>query len=154
VLPAGRVADRRTLKPRLVGRSIEGENMERVHPVVLVAAGGALGSVARFAVANAFTRRLGAGWPFGTLVINLTGCFLIALFLTAVSERYPGVNPGWRYLFPTGFIGAYTTFSTYGFEVHRLVESGQVAGAIGYVVVSNVLGFAAILLGTFIARRM
>jgi len=59
-----------------------------------------------------------------------------------------------RYLFPTGFVGAYTTFSTHEFETHRLALAGQVPGAIGYVIASNVLGFAAVLLGTWFARRM
>jgi CrcB protein len=123
-------------------------------PVLLVAVGGVLGAVARFAVASAFTRKLGTGWPYGTLFINITGCFLIAVFLTAASERYPDMHPGWRYLFPTGFVGAYTTFSTYEFETHRLVQVGQVPGAVGYVLASNVLGFAAVLVGTWVARRM
>lgn len=123
----------------------------RATPYILVAVGGALGAVARFAVANGFARRLGTGWPYATLCINLSGCFLIALFLAAASER--NIDPSWRYLFPTGFVGAYTTFSTYGYETVRLVQLGQGAGAIVYVAASNVLGFAAVLLGGWMARR-
>ena len=123
--------------------------------VFLVALGGALGAVARFAVASAFTRKLGtSSWPYGTFFVNVSGCFLVALFLTAASERYPDMNPGWRYFFPIGFVGAYTTFSTYEFETWRLAQLGQVPGTVAYVIASNVLGFAAVVLGTWVARRM
>jgi CrcB protein len=121
-------------------------------PVLLVALGGALGAVARFLVGSWFVRKLGASWPFATLFINLSGCFFIALFLTAAAERIPGLNGGWRYLFPIGFVGAYTTFSTYEYELAQLVSSGQVAAAFGYFAASNLLGFAAVLFGSWLAR--
>jgi CrcB protein len=120
---------------------------------LLVALGGALGSVARFLVGTGFARRLGTGWPWGTLFVNLSGCFLIALFLGAVSERYTDMNPAWRYLFPTGFVGAYTTFSTYEYETMRLWQLGQAGGALAYVAASNVLGFGAVLLGSWVGRK-
>ena len=121
-------------------------------PILLVAAGGALGAVARYLVANVVAQRVGVEWPWGTLLINLSGCLLISLFLGAGSGRIADSNL--RYLLPIGFVGAYTTFSTYEFETHRLAQVGQVPGAIGYVIASNVLGFAAVLLGTWLARRM
>ena len=127
--------------------------LARATPVLLVAFGGALGAVARFLVGAGFVRRFGSGWPWGTLFINLSGCFLIALFLTATSERFTEVSPNWRYLFPVGFVGAYTTFSTYEYETARLWELGQAGGALLYVIASNVLGFCAVLLGTWLARR-
>jgi CrcB protein len=127
--------------------------LERATPLLLVALGGALGSVARFVIGTGFARRFGTGWPWGTLFINLSGCFLIALFLTAASERYTDLSPGWRYLFPTGFVGAYTTFSTYEYETMRLWQLGQAPAAIAYAAASNVLGFAAVLLGAWMGRR-
>jgi CrcB protein len=127
--------------------------LERATPLLLVALGGALGSVARFVIGTGFARRFGTGWPWGTLFINLSGCFLIALFLTAASERYTDLSPNWRYLFPTGFVGAYTTFSTYEYETMRLWQLGQAPGAIAYAAASNVLGFAAVLLGAWMGRR-
>src|SRR5207237_10664677 len=127
---------------------------DRMANVCRVALGGALVAVTRFAVAIAFNRKLGTSWPYGTFFINVSGCFLAALFLTAASERYPDVHPGWRYFFPIGFVGAYTTFSTYEFETYRLAQLGQVPGTVAYVIASNVLGFAAVVLGTWVARRM
>ena len=120
-------------------------------PILLVAAGGALGAVARYAVGNAVARQFGDGWPWGTLFINLSGCLLISLFLGAGSGRIADSNL--RYLLPIGFVGAYTTFSTYEYETMRLFELGRAGTAIAYVVTSNVLGFVAVLTGAWLARR-
>jgi CrcB protein len=120
-------------------------------PVLLVALGGALGAVARFLVANACADRFGTSWPWGTLIINLSGCVLIGLFLGAGSGRVADTNL--RYLLPIGFVGAYTTFSTYELETLRLFELDRAAGAFAYVAASNLLGFAAVLCGAWIARR-
>jgi CrcB protein len=118
----------------------------RATPVLLVALGGALGAVARFLVAAGFARRFGTGWPWGTLFINLTGCFLIAAFSARLS------SPALRYLLPIGFVGAYTTFSTFEYETMRLLQVGQPMGAAAYVLASNLLGFGAVLLGAWAAR--
>ena len=120
-------------------------------PILLVAAGGALGAVARYLVAAAFAQRFGAQWPWGTLFINLSGCVLISLFLGAGSARVAETNL--RYLLPIGFVGAYTTFSTYEYETMRLFELGRVAAALAYVLASNLLGFAAVLAGAWLGRR-
>ena len=120
-------------------------------PILLVAAGGALGAVARYLVATAFAERFGAGWPWGTLFINVSGCVLISLFLGAGSSRIAASNL--RYLLPVGFVGAYTTFSTYEYEALRLFQLGRAASALTYVAASNVLGFIAVLAGAWLARR-
>src|SRR5207244_6978514 len=80
------------------------------------------------------------------LFINVSGCFAIALFLSAAASRAE-MSAGWRYLFPVGFVGAYTTFSTYGYEAHRLIQLGQATGAIAYLAASNVLGLCAVVAG-------
>jgi CrcB protein len=123
-------------------------------PVFLVALGGALGALARYFVATVFARRFGTGWPYGTLFINLTGCFVIALFLTLAAERMPSLNGGWRYFFPVGFVGAYTTFSTYEYELWRLWTLREVGAAFGYFAASNVLGFVAVVFGAWLARAL
>jgi CrcB protein len=125
--------------------------MAAVIPILLVAAGGALGAVARYLVSNAVAQRLGAGWPWGTLIINLSGCLLISLFLGAGSGRIAESNL--RYLLPIGFVGAYTTFSSYEYEILRLFQLGRAASALLYVAASNLLGFAAVLAGAWLARR-
>ncbi|TMA15967.1 MAG: fluoride efflux transporter CrcB [Deltaproteobacteria bacterium] len=120
-------------------------------PILLVAVGGALGAVARYLVATAFAHRLGVQWPWGTLFINLSGCVLISLFLGAGSERMADSNL--RYLLPIGFVGAYTTFSTYEYETMRLFQLGRGTGALAYVAASNLLGFAAVCAGAWLGRR-
>jgi CrcB protein len=120
--------------------------LQRATPILLVALGGALGAVARFLVASGFARRLGTGWPWGTLFINLSGCFLIAVLAARLT------SPSMRYFLPVGFVGAYTTFSTFEYETMRLFEVGQPGGAVAYIVASNVLGFGAVLLGNWVAR--
>ena len=115
-------------------------------PVLLVALGGALGAVARYLVATAFARRLGAAWPWGTLFINLSGSFLIAVLAARLT------SPNLRWFLPVGFVGAYTTFSTYEYETMRLFQLGRPGGAIAYVAASNLLGFGAVLAGGWVAR--
>jgi len=122
-----------------------------VIPILLVAAGGALGAVARYLVAVAFAQRFGVEWPWGTLFINVSGCALIAFLLGAGTARLMETNL--RYLLPVGFIGAYTTFSTFEYETLRLLQLGRTASALAYVLASNVLGFAAVLAGNWLSRR-
>jgi CrcB protein len=122
-----------------------------VIPILLVAAGGALGAVARYLVASAVAQRVGVEWPWGTLLINLSGCLLISLFLGAGAGRIADSNL--RYLLPIGFVGAYTTFSSYEYEVLRLFELGRAGPALAYVLASNLLGFLAVAAGAWIARR-
>jgi CrcB protein len=85
--------------------------------------------------------------------VNLTGCFAIALFFSAAAGRTE-LNPAWAYLFPVGFVGAYTTFSTFEYEMLRLFELGQAAGAIAYLLASNLLGFGAVVAGAWVGRRI
>ena len=120
-------------------------------PILLVGAGGALGAVARFLVSGVVARGLGAEWPWATLFINVSGCVLISLFLGASSGRL--ATPAFRYLLPIGFVGAYTTFSTYEYETLELFEQGRAAAAFAYVAASNLLGFAGVLAGSWLAGR-
>ncbi len=120
--------------------------------LLLVGCGGFLGAIARYAVGVLVVKRLGAWWPWGTFLINLSGCFAIAFFLTLTTERY-AVPEGWRLLFPVGFVGAYTTFSSYEWEAFRFVQDGAWVRALGYLVASVVVGFGAVFLGVVVARR-
>src|SRR5438552_9206157 len=77
----------------------------------IIALGSALGAVARYQVAAMIQARIPAGFPWGTFVVNVTGCVAMGIVMTLLSERLI-VHPNWRFLIPIGFIGAYTTFST------------------------------------------
>lgn len=87
--------------------------------------------------------RLGTRFPYGTLVVNVTGSFLMGLifaFLTAKTQW----SPNWRYLIPIGFIGGYTTFSSFEFETLGSIQDGQFGLGILYVMLSVIIGFAAV----------
>ncbi len=91
---------------------------------LLIAIGGALGSIARVWVSSAVTNRMGFKFPYGTLIVNITACLIIGLSITYLGKR-ADLNPAWRYLIPMGFIGAYSTFSTYEWETLVTLRSGD-----------------------------
>ena len=117
---------------------------------LLIAIGGALGSIARFWVGSTVAGRMGIKFPYGTLIVNLTACLILGFTLTYLSRR-ADLNPAWRFLIPIGFIGAYSTFSTYEWETLSTLRSGAVAMAGLYAVGSLVLGLAATWLGVVLA---
>jgi fluoride exporter len=116
-----------------------------------IALGGALGSVARYTVGLWIYERMGTRFPYGTFVINISGCFIIGFALTILDARV-GLPPAWREAIPIGFVGAYTTFSTFEYETLRAVQNGQPAIGLLYVALSVVIGFAAVWLGSAAGR--
>ncbi len=120
---------------------------------LLIATGGALGSIARFWVGSMVGSRVGTRFPYGTLVINITACIIIGFSLTYFSKRVE-LSPAWRYLFPVGFVGAYSTFSTYEWETLSTIRSGAFALAALYAIGSLVLGLAAVWLGSVAAEAI
>jgi CrcB protein len=117
----------------------------------MVAIGGAAGAVTRFALGAYVGNRMGTRFPYGTLIINCTGCFLIGLIMTVLTGRTQ-FSPNWRYLIPIGFIGAYTTFSTFEYETLLSMQGGQMAAAALNIVLSVVVGFIAVWLGVVAGR--
>ena len=117
-----------------------------------VALGGALGTLARYTISVWLYERLGTRFPFGTFVINVTGCFLIGLSLS-VLDAHVELSPAWRLAIPTGFIGAYTTFSTFEYETLRTAQHGQIGIAVLYFGSSLALGLFAVWLGMLFGSR-
>ena len=93
---------------------------------------------------------MGTKFPYGTFVINITACIIIGFSLTYLSKRVE-LNPAWRYLIPVGFIGAYSTFSTYEWETLSTLRSGAFALAALYAIGSLILGLAATWCGALLA---
>ena len=120
---------------------------------LLIAAGGAVGSIARYWVGSAVAGRMGIRFPYGTLLVNMTACAIIGFSLTYLGRR-ADLNPGWRYLIPVGFIGAYSTFSTYEWETLSTLRSGAFFLAALYAVGSLVLGLAAVWGGSLLAETL
>ena len=117
---------------------------------LLIALGGALGSVVRYWVGSTISGRVGTRFPYGTLVINITACVIIGFTLTFFGKR-ADLNPAWRFLVPIGFIGAYSTFSTYEWETLSTLRSGAFFLAALYAAGSLIAGLAATWCGTALA---
>ena len=113
---------------------------------LMVGIGGFLGSVLRFWLGSFIGGRLGARFPYGTFVINVTGSFLVGMVLTVLATKAHW-SPNWRYLTPIGFIGGYTTFSTFEYETLRLFQDGQLLTAMLNIALSVVVGFIGVWIG-------
>ncbi len=120
---------------------------------VMVGVGGFIGAIARFWVASFVGARMGTRFPYGTFIINISGSFLIGFIVTLLTAK-AHLSPNWRYLIPVGFIGAYTTFSTFEFETLRTIQDGQFVIAALNVVLSVVLGFMAVWAGAVAGRAV
>ncbi|HEX4004909.1 MAG TPA: fluoride efflux transporter CrcB [Acidobacteriaceae bacterium] len=107
-----------------------------------IAIGGALGSIARFWVGSAITNRFGAKFYYGTFLVNLSACLILG-FSLAILNRRAGLGIAWRFLIPVGFIGAYSTFSTFEWEALTSLRMGAFVFASVYVAASVFLGLAA-----------
>ena len=118
---------------------------------LLIAVGGAVGSIARYWVGSAVANRMGTRFPYGTFVINITACVIIGFSLTFLAKRVD-LSPAWRFLVPVGFIGAYSTFSTYEWETLSTLRAGAFFLAALYAVSSLILGLAAVWGGSMIAE--
>lgn len=119
--------------------------------LLTVGLGGAIGSAARFELGNLIQARSSGSFPFGTLVINVTGSFLLG-FLVRIGLDTASVSPDMRLLLAVGVCGGYTTFSTFSYESIHLIERGEYGRAAVYVAGSVILSLAATAAGLAVAR--
>ncbi len=120
---------------------------------LLIAIGGALGAMLRYFVGVVAAERFGQRFPVGTLSINISACFMIGFILEYIN-RHTGVSPVWRYTFAIGFIGAFSTFSSFEFETWSELTSGAFWIAILYVAISLIVGLIAVGLGSATSRSL
>ncbi|MEI6045591.1 MAG: fluoride efflux transporter CrcB [Chloroflexota bacterium] len=119
---------------------------------LIIGSGGTLGALARYGLGNFFKIGVG-GFPEGTFIINLTGSFILGLFLTLITEHFV-IPTEWRLFFATGFVGAYTTFSSFTNEVLTLYRQGYVATGLLYSITSLVGGTLFVWLGLIVAHQI
>jgi CrcB protein len=115
--------------------------------------GGALGALARYWVSSAVSGRIGTRFPYGTFVVNISACVIIGFAVTWIG-RQEGINPAWLYLIPIGFVGAYSTFSTYEWELLTTLEAGEFLHAALYAFSSLFVGLAAVWCGARLAAAL
>ena len=119
---------------------------------LVVMLGAALGGLARFVAGTAIMEKYGGSFPLGTVVINITGSFLIGLLMTLLSERWHA-HQNWRLFLVTGFLGGYTTFSSFEYETLQAVRRGGMGIALANVVGSVALAYLAVWFGAWVAGR-
>jgi fluoride exporter len=120
---------------------------------LIIGAGGFAGAITRYALALWIGQRWGRSFPLGTFVINITGSLLIGLLMPLLTERFI-VNPQWRLLLVVGFLGAYTTFSTFEYETGALLNDGEWLFAGLNVILSVFVGFIALKIGEMVAKSI
>jgi fluoride exporter len=114
--------------------------------------GAIAGALSRYYLTLLFAARFGTNFPYGTFFINLSGCLGMGFFTTLAVEKVAIISPELRLMVTTGFLGAYTTFSTYGLESLALMRNGNLLTASGYWLSSAILGVLSVQLGVILAR--
>jgi fluoride exporter len=120
--------------------------------ILLVMVGGSLGAFSRYGVSLLAVALFGNRFPWGTLIVNLSGCFLIGLSFTLADRGLSIMNPSVRLFFMTGYLGALTTFSTYGLETVNAIRAGSHLVSLANFLFNNVFGAALVFLGMWIGR--
>ena len=119
--------------------------------LALIAVGGACGAVARFAIGNYVQKLAASSFPFGTLVVNVVGCFLLGLLLQLAEDQ--NVPAFMRPLVGVGFLGALTTFSTFGYDTVRCFQRSPISG-VANVGLNLAVGVAAVVMGIGVAKLL
>jgi len=122
--------------------------------LLLIAIGGAIGSIARYLLSSQTYSILGSYFPYGTLVVNVLGAFLIGIISMIITERFSGYAMELRGLLLIGFLGGFTTFSSFSLETMNLLENGQLSYALLNIVGSVVLCLIATWLGLMLGRAL
>ncbi|MEG4008922.1 fluoride efflux transporter CrcB [Microcoleus sp. Pol11C1] len=119
---------------------------------IAISLGAVAGALSRYYITLWFANRFGTAFPYGTFFINITGCLAMGFFITLALERVVTIPSEVRLIVATGFLGAYTTFSTYGLETNVLWRDRAYSIAAFYWAGSAILGVIAVQLGVILAR--
>ncbi len=121
--------------------------------ILWISLGAVLGANLRYAVARHLSKLAPAGVPFGSLVVNVSGSFVLGLFLVWTTERVLA-DPRWRLFLAIGFCGSYTTFSSFAYETFVLFEHGHWGPSVWNLLLTNVLCLAGVIAGAVVARSL
>ena len=121
--------------------------------ILWVGLGGFLGAIARYLLASAIVERWGGIFPWGILIVNLTGSFILGFFMAFAQSR-SWIQPNFRLLFAVGIVGGYTTFSTFTYDSVRLALDGKLLLATTNVGASVLLGCLAVMAGIIVGGRV
>lgn len=122
---------------------------------IIVFAGGGLGSLCRYLVSRWMNGTIVSAFPYGTFLVNITGCFLIGFLIFYFTEgRFGAASLPWRLFLVTGICGGYTTFSSFSYENVELLDSHQIFSFLSYTLASLALGFLATYTGIFLAKNI
>jgi fluoride exporter len=127
--------------------------MNMTSKIIWLAAAGAAGTLARYGLAGLIHRINNSSFPWGTLVVNITGCFLAGLLWALFENRWP-VSGETRTVILVGFMGAFTTFSAFILETNELLRSAEWLRAAGNIIMQNGIGLLAMIIGTAIGRNV
>ncbi len=119
---------------------------------LVVLAGAGLGGLARFVLGSWIMAKYGGRFPLGTFLINISGAFLVGLFMTLLTERLQP-HPNWRLFLVVGVLGGYTTFSSFEYETLQTVRDGERWMGLVYVAGSVLLGYLTVWVGATLASR-
>jgi fluoride exporter len=119
--------------------------------LILIGVAGALGALARYGLSGLVQRGAGDGFPWGTLAVNVVGCFLAGLFWMIAESRL-SLSPETRTIVLVGFVGAFTTFATFALETGLLAQDAEWLRAGGNILMQNVFGITALFLGIALGR--
>ena len=113
---------------------------------LVIGIGGFLGANTRYLVAGWAARRFGATFPYGTFIINISGSFILGFFMAFLRDR-AFIHPNYRLFFAIGFLGAYTTFSTFTYESLRLLQDGSILLGFTNILASIIIGLVGVFIG-------
>jgi CrcB protein len=129
------------------------DSYQSMETFLIISLGAILGANARYWLGGWAAERFGTTFPYGTLIINVTGSLILGFFITLVTDRFM-TDPRWRLLVAIGFLGAYTTFSTYTYESVNMILKGQVWLGLLNLFGSSILGATAVAAGIALGRAV
>lgn len=121
--------------------------------ILIIGLGGFFGAISRYMLGSWISQRWGHDFPVGTFAVNVSGCLLIGFVMSFLVERMI-ISPQWRLFIVIGFLGAYTTFSTFEYETGSLLKDGEMLYALFNVTFSIILGFLALKLGDILGKLL